>query len=99
MLNALRKLPQHLIQHTDYLIDLGVRHVQRRHEAQRIRAWRIDQHALLERLRGDRRADVGLEIEREQQALAAHAAKLVFACELFEVAGEIDASLRDLLEE
>ena len=92
-------LPQHLIQHADHLIDLAARHIQRRHEAQRVRPRRIDQHAFLERRGRDRRSDVAREIEREQQALAAHAAAAVLARQPLEVAGQINAGLRDLLQE
>jgi hypothetical protein len=50
------------------LRDLLAGDVERRHEAQRVRLRRVQQHAVLERLRDDRRADRQFEVERQQQA-------------------------------
>src|SRR5438132_8884424 len=63
------------IQAIDHADDFLPRDVERRHEAQRVRLWRVEQHTILKRLRDDRGTDGVFQIEREQQTPATDVAE------------------------
>ena len=65
------RLHQNRVETIDHQRNLLSRDVERRHEAQRVRLRRVEQHAVRKRLRHDRGADRQFQIEREQQAAAA----------------------------
>ncbi|CAM2158588.1 conserved hypothetical protein [Paraburkholderia tropica] len=89
-------------QHRHHLVDFLGRHVQRRHEAQQVRARRVQQQAVglhVARLVDDRRADVLAEHQRAQQTFAALALEAAFRRQFEQLFAQIFAARAHAFEE
>ena len=65
-------LPQHRTEDGEHAIDLRVRNVERRHEAEGIGTGAVDQQPAFPSLLDDRCRDVTLKVEGQQQTLTTH---------------------------
>ena len=63
------------IEAIDHASDFVPRDIERRHETQRVRLRRIEQHAIVKRLGDDRSGDGVFQVEREQQTSTADLAQ------------------------
>src|SRR5258706_8920869 len=91
-------LSQHRIKAVDHPGDFVPGDVERWHETQCIRPWRVKQHAVLKCLRDNRRGDRMSQIERQQQSPATDFAKAMARGHPLQLALQIKAGINNGFE-